>query len=202
LREQELLPKFDRISLISILRDNLILPTFEITNSEEGRLRRENIRSVFGTIAKRNNWEILLYLLENGAITSIIAWRRLNITPRSAWRSLEELRDIEIIEVALRNKIPRVRGVPANVYRLPDATVEQVRNAVQLHNKLFTSKKFRLADNLAQTILEEFKEEEIKEVYYKSLFQQVKALCVGYNTSDITDMVATILHERGVRIWR
>ena len=93
-----------------------------------------------------------------------------------------------------------MKGHPGNVYRLLGADVESVRKAVTLHNLLFSSKKYRLADELAQTILEEFDEKGIREITYREAFNRTKELKKPFNNRDLAEMVCKILREKGVQV--
>jgi len=202
LESKQLVPNFDRRSLFSLLKEIQMMMTNGGTNSTSKEEDEDRIRSFFGTISKRYTWRILSYLFENGAITSVIANRRLSVPRRSAFRNLSELEEMGILELATRAKVPNRDGKPGNVYRLIGADVEDVRKAVRLHNLLIGSRKYRIADDLAQTILEEFNEKGLKEIRYRDILVQVKALKIPFSSPDIADMTASYLHEQGIVVWR
>ena len=201
LRKGQLVTEDGRISLLSLLKEIQMMMTKGVTNPADQNEEEERLRSILVTIFKRYNWRILSYLFENGAITSVIARRRLSIPRRSAFRSLSELEEIGLVELATRAKVPHREGKPGNVYRLIGAEIEAVRKAVRLHNLLIGSRKYRIADDLAQTILEEFNEKGLKEISYKDIRIRVKALKIPFSTYDISQMVYAILVDNDLKVW-
>ncbi len=204
LKSEQLVPKSGRLSLLSLLAEIMKMTTKGGTNLHAQKEEEEKVRSFLVTISKRYAWCILSYLFENGAITSVIARKRLSIPRRSAFRSLSELEEIGLVELAARAKVPHMDGKPGNVYRLIGADVEDVRKAVRLHNLLFGSRKYCIADDLAQTILEEFNEKGLKDPYYtfKEIRTRVKALKIPFSTYDISEMVYSILVDNGLSVWK
>lgn len=197
----QLVPEFDRISLISLLKNVQLMTTNVGTNSKDQQLQDSYLRSFFGTISKHYNWMIIKYLQQHGAVTSLIVRRRLNIPRRSAFRALSELEDIGAVELATRAKVPNSVGKPGNVYCLIGGSIEDVRRAVKTHNLLYSSKKYRIADNLAQTILEEFKEKPSREMHYRDIMSQVKKLQIPFSSYDISQMVYKILVDNDMKVW-
>lgn len=202
LKKTELVQSDCRMYIIYLMKEMQLVRQCGCTNSKEGEKDMDHIRQYLGTISVPNNWLVFNYLLESGAVTSLIIRRRLGIPRRSAFHSLESLRNVGLIELATRAKVPMIVGKPANVYMLPTANVDDVRKAVKIHNLLFGSKKYRIADDLAQTILEEYNEKNIKEIYYRDIFQKVKKLKIPFNTNDISQMVHTILIENDLKVWK
>lgn len=196
-----IVPKIDRISILSSIRDHLIMMPNAGTIRLKDEETRERVRSFLGTISKKNTWEILIYLLQNGAITSVIARKRLGVPRRSAFRSLESLVDLGVIELKTRTKVPTRTGKAGNVYALLDANLEDIQGAVRVHNLLISSGKYRFAEGLAQTILEEFEERNLVEYNYRQIVDRVKELQSPYSTHDLSQMVLKLLREKGIKVW-
>lgn len=197
---EDIVPQSCRISLISLIRELYLVPQSAALNRLNSGEVTEYIRQVLGTISNPPTWKVLEYLLERGAISSVIARRRLLIPRRSAFRSLEDLVNLGLIELAYQSKVPSLKGHPGNIYRLVGAPVEAVRDAATLHNLLISSKKYRIADDLAQTILEEFKQEEKKEINESDVVNRIKQLKIPYSVPDVSQAVCRILRDNGLRI--
>lgn len=197
-----LVPKSCRRSILNMLRELYLVHCVHTINSFGDKIDKIDIRQILCTISNPPTWKILEYLFDNGAVTSVIVRRRLHIPRRTAFQSLDDLRALGLIELSCKAWVPRMKGRPSNVYQLLDADIEAVQKTVNLHNLLFSSKKYRVADKLAQTILEEFMEKEKMEIKYNEIIARVKTLRIPFSTPDISDMVARILNEKGIRIWR
>ena len=55
---------------------------------------------------------------------------------------------------------------------------------------------------MAQTILDEFKQDQPMEVKYGDIMIRVKAMKIPYSGPDVVDMAAQYLHEKGIKVWR
>jgi hypothetical protein len=77
---------------------------------------------------------------------------------------------------------------------------EEVARAVTLHYRTL-SPKYRAAEKVAQTILDEYRGKP-PEVNYKDIMLRVKEMKIPFKTPDIADLAAQYLHEKGVKIWR
>jgi len=64
------------------------------------------------------------------------------------------------------------------------------------------SPKYRAAEKVAQTILDEFRLDQPMEVRYTDIMLKVKAMKIPYSGSDVADLAAQYLHEKGVKVWR
>jgi len=187
-----------------MLIETLKRSSFDQPLKEERDSSLEYVRSVFDLLSKRNTWKIFIYLLENGAITTVIAKRRLGIPRRSAFRSLEELREAGFVELVLRTKVPMVKGYPANVYKLKGAKPEDVQEAVKLHQKMiWGAKRYTAASDLAQTIIEEHLAPKGKrEITKKEVRAIIKALGIPYPIVDILPLTCKELKRHGIKVWR
>jgi len=91
--------------------------------------------------------------------------------------------------------MPRVWGLVGH------CSDEEVARAITLHYRAL-SPKYRAAEKVAQTILDEFKRDRPMEVKYRDIMQRVKAMKIPYSGPDVTDLAAQYLHEKGIKVWR
>ena len=80
-------------------------------------------------------------------------------------------------------------------------TDEEVARAIMLHYRTL-SPKYRAAEKVAQTILDEFKRDQPMEVNNRDIMHRVKAMRIPYSGSDVADLAAQYLHEKGIKVWR
>ena len=90
--------------------------------------------------------------------------------------------------------MPRVWGLVGS------CSDEEVARAVTLHYRTL-SPKYRAAEKVAQTILDEFKDRPM-EVNYRDIVLRVKEMKIPFRAPDISDLTAQYLHEKGVKVWR
>jgi len=64
------------------------------------------------------------------------------------------------------------------------------------------SPKYRAAEKVAQTILDEFTEDRPMEVKYGDIMHKVKKMKIPYSGPDVADLAAQYLHEKGIKVWR
>ena len=65
------------------------------------------------------------------------------------------------------------------------------------------SPKYRVAEEVAQTILDEYiTPRNIWQISYKEIVIVVKELKIPFSTPDVADLAASYLHEKGVKVWR
>lgn len=121
------------------------------------------------------------------------------------YRYIVKLKNLNIIEPAVR--MPKERsskgGPRATVYKVPDADIVHVNDAIALHRKLL-SPKYRVAEELAQILLDEYIEPRgLKEITKREILVFVKERKVLFVAGDIAELMAQYLqHQRGIRVWR
>ena len=145
--------------------------------------------------------EAFTYFCIRGAATAWILQVQLSLPENDAYYALKQLRVLKIIEPAtwLRKKKGIDRGGPRPImWALKGATNEEIADAINLHYRSL-SPKYRVAEEVAQTILDEYKAGEIT---YREIIVTVKELRVPYSASDIARLAAQYLHEKGVKVWR
>jgi len=100
-----------------------------------------------------------------------------------------------VFRVKRSGPMPRVWGLVGH------CSDEEVARAVTLHYRTL-SPKYRAAEKVAQTILDEFKLGQPKEINYRDIMFRVKEMKIPFRAPDISDLAAQYLHEKGVKVWR
>jgi len=110
-----------------------------------------------GILALEDLRSILYYFLDYGAATSLILQQKLKVDDSKVYRYITKLKNLDIIEPAARMPSEmRSKGGPrATIYKVPDADIGQVNDAINLHRKLL-SPKYSVAEELAQILLDEY----------------------------------------------
>jgi len=148
--------------------------------------------------------EVFLYFCLNGSATAWVLQNELSIPEATVYRALKRLRSMGIVLPALKAaKIKNSKGGPRPiVWAIEAATTEEVARALRLHHQML-SPKFLVAEEVAQTILEEYiTKRNVDEISYREIVIQVKELRIPFRTPDIADLAATYLNEKGVKVWR
>jgi len=101
--------------------------------------------------------KVFLYLCLHGAATAWILQVKLNLAEATAYRALKQLRTLNIIKPAVRvpKKTDSKGGPRPTVWAIEGATTEEISEALKLHIKM-TSPKYRIAEEVAQTILDNY----------------------------------------------
>jgi len=148
---------------------------------------------------------VLFYFMDYGAATSLILQQRLELNESKVYRYIGKLKNLDVIELAVRMpREGRSKGGPrAIVFKVPDADIVQVNDAITLHRKLL-SPKYRVAEELAQIILDEYIEPRgLKEITKREILVFVKERKVLFVAGDIAELMARYLqHQRGIKVWR
>lgn len=148
--------------------------------------------------------EAFLYFCLHGASTAWVLQCELNMPEATVYRALKRLRAMRVIVPALKvSKVKRSKGGPRpTVWAIDTASPDEVSKALKHHYKML-SPKFRVAEEVAQTILDEFAVTgAIKEVNYRDIMTQVKVLKIPFKGPDIAELAAQYLHEKGIKVWR
>jgi hypothetical protein len=77
---------------------------------------------------------------------------------------------------------------------------EDVARAITLHYRTL-SLKYRAAEKVAQTILDEYRGRST-EVNYRDIMLKVKKMKIPYSDPDVADLAAQYLHEKGIKVWQ
>jgi len=128
---------------------------------------------------------------------------QLGLPEATAHRVLRNLKALGIVEPVIKVPQRRMRrsGPMPTIWGLLGCSDEEVARAVTLHYRTL-SPKYRAAEKVAQTILDEFKRDQPLEVKYTEIMQRVRAIKIPYNGPDVADLAAQYLHEKGIKVWR
>ena len=158
------------------------------------------LRSIFGSKAVA---EVFTYFCLHGAASAWVLQCRLKMTEPTAYRAMKTLRSLGFIQPAIKvQHQKRSRGGPRPViYVLEGADKGSVAKALKIHNKML-SPKFRMAEQVANKIFEDYKEAGKLEINYTEIVRQIKILRLPFRGSDIPELAARYLHEKGMKVWR
>jgi len=120
------------------------------------------------------------------------------------WVILRNLKALEVAEPILKVPQRRMRrsGPMPTIWGLVGHCSDgEVAMAVTLHYRTL-SPKYRAAEKVAQTILDEFRLDQPLEVKYRDIMQKVRAMKIPYSGPDVADLAAQYLHEKGIKVWR
>lgn len=148
--------------------------------------------------------ETFLYFCLHGAATAWILQSELNMPEATAYRALKRLRALKIVLPAIKvSKIRNSKGGPRPiVWALTDASTEEISKALMLHFRTL-SPKYRVAEEVAQTILDEYvNRRHVEEISYREILIRIKEMHIPFRTPDIAYLASQYLHERGVKVWR
>jgi len=126
------------------------------------------------------------------------------MTEPTAYRSLKQLRSIGVIASALKiDHVKQSTGGPRpTIWAIEGSSPEDVDEALRIHYQML-SPKYRIAETVAQTILDEIHDTgRPLEINYSDIMDQVKELKSSFTPPEIADMVAQYLHEKGIKVWR
>jgi predicted transcriptional regulator len=148
--------------------------------------------------------EAFLYFCLHGASTAWVLQCELNMPEATVYRALKRLRAMGVVVPALKvSKVKRSKGGPRpTVWAIDTASPYEISKALKHHYRML-SPKFRVAEEIAQTILDEYHEAgKPLEIQYRDIMGQVKELKIPFKGPDIADLAAQYLHERGIKVWR
>ena len=148
--------------------------------------------------------EAFLYFCLHGASTAWVLQCELSMPEATVYRALKRLRAMGVVVPALKvSKVKRSKGGPRpTVWAIETATSDEISKALKHHYRML-SPKFRVAEEVAQTILDDFQENgEPLEISYRDIMSQVKELKIPFKGPDIADLAAQYLHEKGIKVWR
>ncbi|MBA7493301.1 hypothetical protein ES702_03859 [subsurface metagenome] len=137
--------------------------------------------------------------MDYGAATSLILTNRVKVGSLIVHRYLKRLKTDGIIEKATR--ITGLSGARPIVWKVPDANIDLINDAISLHRKL-SSPRYCMSEEMAQLILEEYilpqQKEEISSREYQVLLKErgIKPSLVP----DLTMFGMRYLKTQGIRV--
>lgn len=166
-----------------------------------------NFKTMLGAILGNSSMcKVLDYFLEHGAATSLILISRLGLPKRTIHTYLDSLNSWGLIEPSRKayaqGSIKGMAGRVPDIWQVPDATVEQVNEAIQLHRR-YKSPKFMVAEAFGQSYLHDYLEPRGRtETFYRDLLEEAKAQGIK-EPHDIASLACEWFNkETKVRAWR
>jgi len=187
-----------------------IVKAIRIILSNDDCIPKNDVTATLGTLSKlvtilRNPSlsQVFTYLITNGAATSWILQVQLGLPEASIYRSLRTLRVHGYItpQTRFNNKQSHRSGPRPKIWGVIDCTAEQVAEAYNLHQRCL-SPKYRIAEEIAQTILDKYAKNGWEEIAYRDIITYIKATQNQFKAPDIADLVSQYLTEKGVKVWR
>jgi predicted transcriptional regulator len=148
--------------------------------------------------------EAFLYFCLHGASTAWVLQTELGMPEATVYRALKRLRAMGVVVPALKvSKVKRSKGGPRpTVWAIETASADEIAKALKHHYRML-SPKFRVAEEVAQTILDQFAEKGAPmEISYREIMVKVRELKIPFRVPDIADLTAQYLNEKGLKIWR
>jgi len=201
----EIRSRRDSIPIYYIIRAFQIILRSDRINSEGELDADRQILSACERIFKSEAvGQAFLYLCRHGAATGWLLQVQLGQPEATAHRVIRDLKALGIVEPIL--KVPQRRmkrsGPMPKVWGLVGScSDEEVARALTLHYRSL-SPKYRAAEKVAQTILDEFKDGRPREVNYRDIMARVREMRIPFKGGDIADLTASYLNEKGIKVWR
>lgn len=146
--------------------------------------------------------EVFLYLLDRGAATSWLIQVDLEIPEPTAYRALKRLRAMGLVTPEWR--IPKEKksggGPRPMVWALLDSSKEDVARAVRDHRRAL-SPNYRVAEEFVQYLIKDFIRDDITKTRMREI-ARIKLDMSIQRTLDVVELAATILTEKGIKVWR
>ena len=171
-------------------------------NNEEDRSVQSYafFQSAWNILKSRAMRQVLTYLFTNGAASSQVLQQRTGLSPSTVYYILKRFQRLEILEPERRVKTPANRRV--TIHALQGCDPETFQNAARLHVRL-SHPKYRIAEENAQLILDEYiSHKPTPEITYNEILAQLRQIRTSYVLSDLAQLTAQCLTEKGVRVWR
>ena len=175
---------------------------FYTSNLREFMTIRDKILGRVGYILfkEKVRW-VAFYFLTRKAATPQILQHEFGIHYRTLYRILRDLEAFGLIHPITKINENR-RGRKVKVYATSDASEEDIKKAITLHMKLL-SPKYRIAEKLAQTLLTDYiTKTQSNEITFREIIITIREIKIPYNKHDIAEIVAKILEEKGIKVWR
>ena len=204
----KLLPPDESNSVYNIIKAfQLSLHTHRTNIAEQLQNKQELLSfcsSIFKTESKAHTF---LYFCEHEAATAHILQVQLGIPESTVYNVLRDFSRMGVI-YRLR-RLPSQRGFLLRgggprpiIYGLYGTPAERVAECINLHYRSL-SPKYLVAEEIAQSILDIYlKKRNINEISLLDIRKEVKAFRKPFVLADLSTMVADILREKGVKVWR
>lgn len=116
----------------------LIVSNVTTNPPKSRRVREVELISLFQAITAGVTFEVLIYFLKNRAATSSVVIMETRLPYASVYRAIKVLKSLGFLRMAtkVRNHVEVKGGPRPNVWALPGAREDQVREAVNRHHKI------------------------------------------------------------------
>ena len=162
-----------------------------------------NLSNIIGLnrLARSSNLlKVAMFFARHKASTFRILSRELKIPRSSLFWAIEELINLGLIEPV--DEIRQRKGRPAFIYATPDASEDDIKRARIRHRRI-SNPKYRAAERLAQTLLTEYLEKRERcEISIREILIFIREVKLPYSSVDVAEIVAELLSEKGIKIWR
>ena len=191
------------ISLFSLLCELNQMTTNVVTCSPAGRLQEQDIMTNVVTCLKQPTWKILRYFIKNGAASAWILRYKLQVHRRAVYRSIEDLRKLDLIQPKTTVKPSSRRKRSAVIWAIPTATERQVVEAVRLYTRLTSPIGLR-AEALGMDFIEHvIQKRRLSQITGTDILNYlIERQVAGHERPDIANMIADLLKENGYTVWR
>lgn len=191
-------------SLLSIITDFKLVVKKYASNPAKSMSWTSRLLEFFaGITSNRSAPPLFFFLCLQGAVTAWTLQCELDVSEDRVHRALRHLKAIGVIEPAIKVSHRTSKGGPRpTVWILLGSSPEDIARAMRRHTRL-QSPKFRVAEDIAQTILEDYiTKRQVTEITYKEILVVIKELKVPFRVPDIAELTANCLSERGIKVWR
>ena len=148
---------------------------------------------------------IFLYFCKNGAATSQILQVELSMKSPSVYRGIKALSNMGYIYPVRKISRRRLKnpGPRPEVWAILGTDNSDIAECIRLHNRC-SSPKYRLAEEIMPTILEDFiYKRNVNEITKRELIQYLKETkLVSFNANDIVEIAIPMIQSKGIKVWR
>lgn len=199
-------PSNESNSVLELIRKiQLLLPNGDDNLAQRVVAVKELVAFLEAIVRSPSTSDCFFYFLEHGAATSWLLQVDLMQPEASVYRALKRLRRMDVIVDAIKiQKMKGSKGGPRPVvWALQGAATEDVARAMRNHYRAM-SPKYRVAEKFVQTVIKDHlkRNTHIDGIRYRQILILAQDKVTPYHSRDIAELAATILHEKGVKVWR
>lgn len=192
-------------SVIEIIKKiKLLLPNGDNNLAQRAVAVQELVAFLENIMRSPATSDVFFYFLEHGAATAWLLQVNLMQPEASVYRALKNLRLMDVIVNALKiSKQRDSKGGPRpTVWAIQGARSDDVAAAIRNHYRSL-SPKYRVAEKLVQTIIQEHLERntQIDGITHRTILSLITGHAKPYHTRDVADLAVTILKEQGIKVW-
>jgi len=206
IQEQSFSPKGNNSVYDIIEAFKLLLYNDRNNLSDSLNRERELVSFCKNVLNSESSIQVFFYFCKNGAATAKILEVQLSMKYQSVYRIIKVLSNLGIIFPVRKIKTTarsKKGGPRCEVWSLTGADNDAVAECIRLHKRC-NSPKYRLAEEIIPTILDDFiYRRNVEEVTRRELIQYVKASkLVSFNAHDIVELAIPMIESKGIKVWR